>query len=180
MADAPDIKQMMTTLSEAVKPLTTAVNDLKTALATAVNDHKVALTEAVDKVAEAVAPPPAPDPFKNPDAKKAVETFNGIVAGLKLNPRVPVLKTATAVSTGEIKLEWEWTDDAAFQANGFKIERREDTTPTFIEIAPQVPASDRNFTDRGLVSKKTYHYKLRASTNRGDSPYTTELPATTL
>jgi hypothetical protein len=165
---AMEYSQLLTTLTEAVKKLTEAVTDQKTAL-----------TAAVDKVTQAVAPTAAPDPFEHPDAKKAVETFSDIVEDLKLKPLLPDLKTVTAVSAAEIKLEWNWTDDVAIKANGFKIERRDDITSTFTEIAPGVAAGDRSYTDKGLVSKNTYYYRLRASTNRGDSPYTTELGATT-
>jgi len=103
-------------------------------------------------------------PFKS-EAKKAVDTYNDIVAGLKFEPppNSPKL-TATAKSSTEITLTW---DDDTDNAYGYKI-RRQDGNHPFTEIT-QLGSSARLFTDIKLTSGTTYFYELVAYNVRSEA-----------
>jgi Fibronectin type III domain len=158
MADAPDSKQIVAALTDAVKALTTAVQD-----------QKVALIAAIDKLPKTVTPE-APDPI-------AVNTFNQIVDRMKLKvaPFEPPNKfTATAVSSSQINLSWI---EPTKIPDGFKIERRDHSNP-FTEIA-KVGPNATSFSDSNLSGTTTYYYRARSFNSKGESPYASETSATT-
>ena len=150
MADAPDSKQIAAALTDAVKSLTTAVNDQKTALTVAIEDQKEALTQALEKIPQAVTPTPPPDRFRGTAADVAVRTFNDIVADLNFVPFEAGTLTATGVSSRQIDLNWT---EPNRNPKGFKIERRDASSPTFIQIAELGPNA-RSYSDGELNKKR--------------------------
>lgn len=102
-------------------------------------------------------------------AKTAVETFNDILAGLRLKypPDAPNL-SATALSATEAKLTWE---NSTLNADGFKVSRclGKDCT-NFVEIANSLPSDAKEYQDDTLSGKTTVRYQLVAFNTRGETP----------
>ncbi|MDQ7053075.1 MAG: fibronectin type III domain-containing protein [candidate division KSB1 bacterium] len=90
-------------------------------------------------------------------------------------PAAPSNLTATAVSTSQIDLSWT---DNSNNEDGFKIERKDPGSTTFVEIA-QVGANVTNYSDTGLNPSSTYTYRVRAFNADGNSGYSNEASATT-
>ncbi|MDQ7053070.1 MAG: fibronectin type III domain-containing protein [candidate division KSB1 bacterium] len=90
-------------------------------------------------------------------------------------PAAPSNLTATAVSTSQIDLSWT---DNSNNEDGFKIERKDPGSTTFVEIA-QVGANVTNYSDTGLNPNSTYTYRVRAFNADGNSGYSNEASATT-
>ncbi|MDQ7064157.1 MAG: sulfatase-like hydrolase/transferase, partial [candidate division KSB1 bacterium] len=82
-------------------------------------------------------------------------------------PQAPTTLTATAVDTSRIDLSWT---DNANNEDGFKIERKDPGSTTFVEIA-QVGANVTNYSDTGLNPNSTYTYRVLAFNADGNSGY---------
>ncbi|MEW6573394.1 MAG: fibronectin type III domain-containing protein [Bacillota bacterium] len=70
-------------------------------------------------------------------------------------PAAPSNLTAAAVSISEIRLMWQ---DNSTAEDSFRIERRTEASPDFIEIGV-VPADTTNHVDTGLNPNTTYTYR---------------------
>ncbi|MDQ7064155.1 MAG: S8 family serine peptidase [candidate division KSB1 bacterium] len=106
-----------------------------------------------------------------------VNAFNAVNDGgtTPNPPAAPSNLTATAVSTSQIDLSWT---DNSNNEDGFKIERKDPGSTTFVEIA-QVGANVTNYSDTGLNPNSTYTYRVRAFNADGNSGYSNEASATT-
>jgi titin len=91
-------------------------------------------------------------------------------------PAAPVNLAATAFSSSQIALLW--TDKSADQTL-VAIERCASPCNRFSEIA-RVAGSATSFTDSGLAARKSYTYRVRASSAAGWSPYSATATARTL
>ncbi|HXI72712.1 MAG TPA: hypothetical protein VNN22_20425 [Verrucomicrobiae bacterium] len=91
-------------------------------------------------------------------------------------PAAPVSLTAVNDFRNQIALAWT---GSSTNASGFKIERAVDlggAPASWIQIA-NLSGSATSFTDTGLVTGKTYWYRVRAFNNSGNSPYSNEASA---
>ncbi|MBU1244299.1 fibronectin type III domain-containing protein, partial [Myxococcota bacterium] len=89
-------------------------------------------------------------------------------------PDAPTTLDATGISTTEINLTW---NDNADSETGYRIERSLDGIE-FEEI--QVAAANAtSFGDTGLTHSTVYYYRVAATGDYGDSPYTNVASATT-
>ena len=91
-----------------------------------------------------------------------------------LPPNAPSRLIANSVSPFQIDLSWQ--DNSNYE-NGFKIERRTDSV-SYTHIAT-VTGNTITYSDIGLVSGKTYYYRIRAYNTNGNSFYSNETSATT-
>ena len=94
-------------------------------------------------------------------------------------PKAPTNLVAATVSTNQINLSWT---DNSNNENGFLIERAPDSggvPGAWAQIAV-VAANGAAYTDTGLAANVTYWYRVRASSNGGDSAYSNQANATTL
>lgn len=102
-----------------------------------------------------------------------------IVAGTTLAsstvPNAPSNLVASATSSRRIALIWQ---DNSSNETGFLIERSTNSGGSWTKIA-QVGANVTSFTDRGLKSRKTYWYRLRAVNSFGKSAYSNVAGTTT-
>ncbi len=90
-------------------------------------------------------------------------------------PAAPGSLTATG-GKGQINLVWA---DSANNEDGFKIERKASAAGTFGQIAT-VGANVTSYSNTGLGTNSTYHYRVRAYNMGGHSAYSSEANATTL
>lgn len=93
-------------------------------------------------------------------------------------PPAPINLSATAVSTSQINLSWT---DTSSSETGFEIERAQDVSGspgTYIQIFITGPDAT-SYQNNGLAPDTTYWYRVRATSNIGDSPYSNEASATT-
>jgi len=89
-------------------------------------------------------------------------------------PTAPTNLAATAASSTRVDLSW--TNTSTLQT-GVKIERSTDSA-TFTQIA-LAGANAVSYSDVGLSASTTYFYRVRATNNSGDSPYSNTASATT-
>ncbi|MDQ1324702.1 MAG: hypothetical protein QG587_2038, partial [Chloroflexota bacterium] len=98
-------------------------------------------------------------------------------AGLTLSvPAAPTGLGATAFSTTQINLAWT---DAANNETGYGVERSPDGSTGWTEIAT-VATNSTGYSNTGLVSGATWHYRVRAVNGLGYSAYSGSASATTL
>lgn len=156
------VEALLPPLTEAINSLNRVINDLQNQL----------LSQT---------PQPATNPFQGTAAENAVNVYNGIVAGLRLQPTpiAPDLLEAVAKSSTEIKLEWDWfgqPDDL----DGFKIFRCQgQDCEDFVEIEKNISPSEREFLDRNLSRGETYRYKMSAFKFERESAFSTIMEAKT-
>jgi hypothetical protein len=81
-------------------------------------------------------------------------------------PNAPSDLRATATSKGRIAVRW--TDNATYEG-GFKLERSTDAV-NFAQIA-LLPANSTAYSNGGLTSGVTYHYRVRAYEGQNHSAY---------
>lgn len=105
---------------------------------------------------------------------EGVFSFDSNEIEVKVPPIAPSNLTATALSTSEIRLNWEY---GPTYEQGFKVERRTESG-SFAEIATAPPLSDSH-TDTERASGTTYFYRIRAFNQHGDSAYSNEASAKT-
>jgi fibronectin type 3 domain-containing protein len=91
-------------------------------------------------------------------------------------PAAPANLIATAVSASQIDLTWA---DGSNNETSFRVERSTNGGMTFTEI-DQVAANTTSYSDTGLNSATTYHYRVRAHNAGGFSAYSNVANATTL
>jgi len=98
--------------------------------------------------------------------------FRVISGKAELSP--PSNLAAVATSAG-IDLSWQDNSD---NETGFKIERKTGAGGNYQQIAT-VGANVIKYSDTGLSGDTTYYYRVRASSDSGDSSYSNEASATT-
>lgn len=91
-------------------------------------------------------------------------------------PKAPTNLRADASVPTQISLSWT---DHSTNETGFKIERSVGTSGIWSQIA-SVGTNVTTYTDTGLTTARTYHYRVRATNPAGDSAYTPVVSATTL
>jgi hypothetical protein len=92
-------------------------------------------------------------------------------------PAAPSNLAAAALSDTQISLSWANNAVAPSPATGIKIERSADGV-TFSQIAT-VARNVSAFTDAGLAAHTPYWYRVRATNQIGDSPYSSTANAAT-
>lgn len=109
--------------------------------------------------------------FVNPDVGwavgrngKIIFTLNG-AGGI---PNAPTNLSGFVTSPNTIFLSW---DDNSFNETGFKIERADSSSNNFFEIATVGTNISFYFDNQGLVTGKTYKYKVAAFNMSGTSAY---------
>ncbi len=108
----------------------------------------------------------APKPFTG-DAKIAVDVFNDIVAGLRLETRPQAIKIeAKQVSPTEIELTWA---DTTGNADGYRVERCEGYNCQDLDEIAQLTSRARSFTDLNFVIGTPYRYRVVTFNFRGEN-----------
>jgi len=107
------------------------------------------------------------------DQTGATQDYFTLIKG-GLIPAAPSGLSATAVSTGQINLNW--TDNSSNET-GFKIERSTDNV-NFAQITT-VGSGVTSYSNTGLNVSTTYYYRVRATGTAGDSAYSNTANATT-
>ncbi|MCX5860445.1 MAG: fibronectin type III domain-containing protein, partial [Proteobacteria bacterium] len=82
---------------------------------------------------------------------------------------------ATAVSSSRVDLGWT---DGSNDEEGFKIERK--AAAGSYALINTLSANATSYSDTGLTPSTTYSYRVKASSQAGDSDYSNEVTATTL
>jgi hypothetical protein len=88
-------------------------------------------------------------------------------ASCQARPAAPTQLMAASSSKTEATLYWQ---DKSDNEQSFLIERSNSVDSGFAQIAT-VGANEVTFVDRGVVKKKTYYYRVRASNSGGKSTY---------
>lgn len=88
-------------------------------------------------------------------------------ASCQARPAAPTQLMAVSATKTEAQLYWQ---DKSDNEQNFLIERSNSVDSGFVQIA-SVGANEVMFTDRGVVRKKTYYYRVRASNSGGKSTY---------
>lgn len=91
------------------------------------------------------------------------------------SPPAPTDLTATAVSTNDIVLSWDYSTNTA---SGFSIEQAPTGNGPWTEIA-MVSAETRSYSVRNLAAGVTYHFRVRAFNLSFQSDYSNLAHATT-
>ncbi len=90
-------------------------------------------------------------------------------------PNVPTSLNAVALSSNQINLTWT---DASTNESGFKVERKSNTSTSFVQIATLV-ANSTSYSSVNLNAGTPYSFRVRAYNSAGDSAPSTEVSATT-
>jgi len=98
-----------------------------------------------------------------------------VVTGDALPPEAPTNLQIQSVDYNKIDLKWQ--DSSNFE-RGYKIERKVEGG-SYSQIAT-VSSDITSYTDTGLTPGTTYHYRIRAYNNAGDSNYSNEVSTNTL
>ena len=102
--------------------------------------------------------------------------YSDAIAVIEDAPAAP--NPLTAVNDAQNQIALAWTSPST-NTTGFKIERAVDlggAPASWLQIT-NVSSSTASFTDTGLVTGKTYWYRVRAFNNVGNSPYSNEASA---
>ena len=81
-----------------------------------------------------------------------------------------------ATAAGSTRIDLSWTDNADNEAR-FVLERSPDGTTW--GTAATLDANTTTYSDTGLTPGTTYHYRVRAANDAGDSPYSNSVAVTT-
>ncbi len=103
---------------------------------------------------------------------------DGSTNGSSISPEAPLNFTATASSSTQVVLNW--SDNSSYE-HGYLLERAPDQagiSGVFVEIAT-LPENTENYIDIGLSENTTYHYRIRAYNQAGESSFSPERIATT-
>jgi titin len=98
------------------------------------------------------------------------------VSAVSTAPVAPSVLTASAVSSSQINLAW--TDNSSNET-GFKVERGSSKKGPWM-LMVTTAASVVSYQDTGLVTGRTYYYRVRATNAVGDSANTSVMNAKTL
>jgi len=82
-----------------------------------------------------------------------------------------------AVANGQTQIDLSWADNSDNE-DAFEVHRASTSGGAFTLIA-SLGANSTSYSDIGLSSDEDYFYKVRATNNAGDSPFTSEAGATT-
>lgn len=110
-----------------------------------------------------------------------VDNLDSYVAGSPPPPPPPGNPPAAptslaAVSAGATQIDLSWSDNSNDES-GFKVERSTDGV-NFSQVAT-TGVNGNSYSDSGLASATTYHYRVRAYNFDGDSAYSNNANATT-
>ncbi len=101
----------------------------------------------------------------NSDERDAVNTYLNAKYGLVTNaPAAPTNLTASAVSTTQISLRWDF--GLGNDSTVFKIERKTGAGGTYSQIAAL--ADTTSYLDTNLTASTIYYYRVKASNSAGD------------
>jgi len=100
---------------------------------------------------------------------------NEVSATISLN--VGISLRAFSQSLSEVRLAWSSDNN---KIDGYKIERSEDETKGYGEIAEILMVSASGYIDQNLESGKTYFYRIRAFKGASFSQYSNRIGANTL
>ncbi|MBN1676817.1 MAG: lamin tail domain-containing protein [Kiritimatiellae bacterium] len=92
-------------------------------------------------------------------------------------PAAPGSLSASAASSIRIDLSWA---DASDNETGFKIDRRQSGSDSWVRLAPNPGANVTACSDTGLPPATTFYYQVMAYNAAGDSAYAPLAGATTL
>jgi hypothetical protein len=88
-------------------------------------------------------------------------------ASCQARPAAPTQLMAASANKNEATLYWQ---DKSDNELSFLIERSTSLDSGFVQIA-SVGANEVSFVDHGVIKKKTYYYRVRASNSGGKSTY---------
>jgi len=88
-------------------------------------------------------------------------------ASCQARPAAPTQLLAASTNKSEATLYWQ---DKADNEQNFLVERSNSLDSGFAQIA-SLAANEVSFVDRGVVKKKTYYYRVRASNSGGKSTF---------
>ncbi len=93
-------------------------------------------------------------------------------------PAAPSALGTTSVLPDKVSLSWKDNSD---NESGFKIQRKEGATGTFVDIRTTVAnATAYTDNDKALKDGTLYFYRVSASNSAGDSAFSSEVAATTI
>lgn len=95
--------------------------------------------------------------YKNVGSKKVYGTFSTVVSATPIPSRVTGVTTRSA-RYDAVELNW----DKVNGATAYEIYRSGSATTGFKKVRTLIGSSNTTFTNTGLVSGKTYYYKIRA------------------
>ncbi len=109
------------------------------------------------------------------DEIRAGPTYASVV------PTVPAAPSNLQVSAnGATGANVSWTNASdATWVTGYRVERATSPTGPFSEVATPPGAATTAFADAGLTPATAYHYRVRATSADGNSPYSAVVSATT-
>lgn len=110
--------------------------------------------------------------FDPPTGSPRVASFGYYDAVYPGAPLTPEGLTGVALSTHSIQLTWDFTPDASW----YQLQRSIDGS-TWEDLTP---VQALTLIDTGLVEATTYHYRIRATNFRGESPYSAPIIVDTL
>ena len=104
----------------------------------------------------------------NASGDYSASAYTGITAAV---PAAPVSLRASVTSADGITLVWT---DNSNNESGFRIERFDETSKAFTEIAT-VAVNTATYKDTGVTAGESYIYRVRAYNIMGASPYSNEI-----
>ncbi|MDM7988103.1 MAG: fibronectin type III domain-containing protein [Smithella sp.] len=116
------------------------------------------------------------DDMPNYFEKRLISLINMNYDDILAAPLAPSNLHASAISPSQINLVWE---DNASNETGFILERRADSEPDFTPIVSSLPAGTTSYGNTDLDADTTYHYRVVAFNDYGNSFSSNEASATT-
>ncbi|MFL5789753.1 MAG: fibronectin type III domain-containing protein, partial [Flavisolibacter sp.] len=116
------------------------------------------------------------------DVNAGVGWLNSVVVSQVFDdgtvPLKPTGITATAQTDGSVKLRWT---DVAYNESRYEIYRAIDTTGTFTLLNGGISnPNETTYTDKTVLSRTTYYYKILAVNANGNPGYTSQVSVVTL
>lgn len=109
----------------------------------------------------------APNPFTG-NAKIAVDTFNNIVAGVRLETRPGTIQlSGKRLSDTEIELTWT---SATGTVDFYRVERCQGYGCQDLDEVGRAGGTERSFRDSNLSADTHYRYRVVALNFRGETP----------
>jgi hypothetical protein len=117
----------------------------------------------------------AVDPLNAADNARAINQTAPVVAAFRTVPPIaPTNLKAVAASSTQVDVQWS---DRSTNENGFLLERSLDGI--LWQSLVQLPADTTVYTDRSVVARTTYHYRVSATNNGGTATAATTASVTT-